>query len=51
MNLASTPLHKICVDKSSYLADETHLTAELTKDSLRKIYEQQLDSSTSASEE
>lgn len=41
MNLASTPLYMLCVDKSSYKADQTHLTAELTKDSCRKLYEQQ----------
>lgn len=39
MNLTNLPLHKMCVDKSSCIAeqDENHtLTADLTKDVFRK---------------
>lgn len=39
MNLSNLPLHKICVDKSSCIAEqnENHtLTADLTKDVFRK---------------
>lgn len=40
----TTPLHKICVDKSDYFAAQAgqKLTADLTKDVFRKAYEQKL---------
>lgn len=39
MNLTNLPLHKMCIDKSSFIAeqDSNHtLTADLTKDVFRK---------------
>ncbi|MDF2569866.1 MAG: hypothetical protein K0R55_1470 [Sporomusa sp.] len=42
MNMVSKPLHKICVDKSDYFAEQSgrKCTADLTKDVFRKEYEQ-----------
>ncbi len=44
MSMNSKPLHKICVDKSDYLAERSgrKSTADLTKDVFRKEYEQRL---------
>lgn len=42
MNLSNLPLHKICVDKSSCIAEQDvnhRLTADLTKDVFRKQFE------------
>lgn len=44
----TTPLHKICVDKSDYFAEQAgrKLTADLTKDVFRKAYEEKLKEAT-----
>ena len=42
MNLSNIPLHKLCIDKSSCIAEQTGshtLTADLTKDVFRKQQE------------
>lgn len=43
MNMVK-PVHKICIDKSDYLAEQSGRkpTAELTKDVFRKEYEEKL---------
>jgi hypothetical protein len=42
MDLTNTPLHKLCIDKSSCIAEQEKnhtLTADLTKDVFRKQME------------
>lgn len=46
MNLTNLPLHKMCIDKSSFIAeqDANHtLTADLTKDVFRKQAQDKLE--------